>query len=177
MIPQPTIIVQKEKYTLRTWLTDDAVSLARYLNNKNIWDNCRDGLPYPYSQEDAKFFIALTQKKEGIHDFCIEINGEAAGNIGFVPCTDVERFNAEVGYWLAEPYWNKGIVTDALKEAVNYYFAHTDKVRVFASVFEHNTSSMRVLEKAGFTKTGRMRKAIFKNETFLDAYYYELVKE
>lgn len=171
-----TIIAKKENYILRTWQAEDAASLSNYLNNKKIWDNCRDGLPYPYSKENAKAFIDMAQRKEGIHDFCIEINGEAVGNIGFVPCADVERFNAEVGYWLAEPYWNHGIVTDALKEAINYYFAHTDKVRVFANIFEHNIPSMRVLEKAGFTKVGILRKAVFKNEVFIDAHYYELCK-
>ena len=121
MVQKTGIIVQKKNYTLRTWQTEDAASLAQYLNNKNIWDNCRDGLPYPYSQEDANVFLAMVQAKENIQDFCIEVNGEAVGSIGFVPATDVERFSAEVGYWIGEPFWNQGIVTDALKEAINYY--------------------------------------------------------
>ena len=77
---------------------------------------------------------------------------------------------------IGEPFWNQGIVTDALKEAINYYFEHTDKVRVFAVVFEHNSPSMRVLEKVGFTKVGIMQKAIFKNDNFTNAHYYELIK-
>lgn len=176
MVQEPRIIVEKENYTLRTWQTEDAASLTQYINNKKIWDNCRDGLPYPYAQEDAQTFLAIVQAKEGIHDFCIEVNGEAVGSIGFMPCVDVERFNAEVGYWIGEPFWNRGIVTDVLKEAISYYFEHTDIVRIFALVFEHNTASMRVLEKAGFVKAGVMRKAIFKNEHFIDAHYYERIK-
>ena len=140
MVQKTGIIVQKKNYTLRTWQTEDAASLAQYLNNK------------------------------------IEVNGEAVGSIGFVPGTDVERFSTEVGYWIGEPFWNQGIVTDALKEAINYYFEHTDKVRVFAVVFEHNSPSMRVLEKVGFTKVGIMQKAIFKNDNFTNAHYYELIK-
>ena len=163
MVQKTGIIVQKKNYTLRTWQTEDVASLAQYLNNKNIWDNCRDGLPYPYSQEDANVFLSMVQAKENIQDFCIEVNGEAVGSIGFVPATDVERFSTEVGYWIGEPFWNQGIVTDALKEAINYYFEHTDKVRVFAVVFEHNSPSMRVLEKVGFKKTGIFRKACYKN--------------
>ena len=102
MVQKTGIIVQKKNYTLRTWQTEDAASLAQYLNNKNIWDNCRDGLPYPYSQEDANVFLAMVQAKENIQDFCIEVNGEAVGSIGFVPATDVERFSAEVGYWIGD---------------------------------------------------------------------------
>ena len=170
------VIAQKNKYTLRTWQTEDASSLAQELNNKKIWDNCRDALPHPYRLEHAKTIIDIIKKKEGIHDFCIEVNGKAVGNIGFMSEVDVERFNAEVGYVIGEEYWNQGIVTDALQEAIHYYFAHTDKIRIFALVFEHNLPSMRVLEKAGFTKVGVMTKAIFKNRHIMNAYLFELLK-
>lgn len=171
------IIAKKSAYTLRTWHTEDAPSLAKQLNNKKIWDNCRDSLPYPYTLENARDFIDMIRRKEGIHDFCIEVDEEAVGNIGFVPESDVQRFSAEIGYLIGEPYWNRGIVTDAVKEAVKYYFDHTEKVRLFASVFEGNIPSMRVLEKAGFTKIGVMRKAVFKNGRFLDTHYYEKIRE
>lgn len=170
------VFAQKNKYTLRTWQAEDALSLAQELNNKKIWDNCRDTLPYPYRLEDAKAIIDIIKKKEGIHDFCIEVNGKAVGNIGFMPEADVERFNAEVGYVIGEDYWNQGIVTDALQEAIRYYFALTDKIRIFAFVFEHNLPSMRVLEKAGFTKVGVMTKSIFKNGHFINAHLFELLK-
>lgn len=170
------VVVQKSNYTLRTWQTEDAPSLAQELNNKKIWDNCRDMLPYPYSPEHAEAFIGIIKKKEGIHDFCIEVNGKAVGNIGFMPGTDVERFNAEVGYVIGEAYWNQGIMTDALQEAIRYYFAHTDKVRIFAFVFEHNLPSMRVLEKVGFTKVGVMTNSVFKNGHFMNAHLFEMTE-
>ena len=104
----------------------------------------------------AETFIDLIQKKEGIHDFCIEVNGKAVGNIGFTPGTDVECFNAEVGYVIGEKYWNQGIVTDALQEAIYHYFTYTNTIRIFALVFEHNLPSMRVLVgfiiSSGFVK-------------------------
>lgn len=171
------IITQKENYTLRTWEATDAESLAVQLNNKKIWDNCRDGLPYPYKLENAEAILKVIAQKDGIHDFCIEVDGKAVGNIGFVPENDVQRFNAEVGYLIGEPYWNRGIVTDALKEAIRYYFKHTPIIRIFAFVFEYNLLSMRVLDKAGFTKIGVMHKSIFKNDAFCDAHYFELLKE
>ena len=112
------IVVIKDLYTLKSWEDQDTESLAFHLNNKKIWDNCRDGLPYPYTKGNARFFIKQAQEKTDISDFCITVGGEAIGNIGFVRGTDVERFNAEVGYWISEKYWNQGIVSDALTEAI-----------------------------------------------------------
>lgn len=170
------VFVQKNKYTLRTWQTEDAHSLVQELNNKKIWDNCRNVFPHPYRLEHAETFIDLIKKKEGIHDFCIEVNGKAVGNIGFIPGTDVECFNAEVGYVIGEKYWNQGIVTDALQEAIYHYFTYTNTIRIFALVFEHNFPSMRVLEKAGFNKVGIMTTSIFKNGHFTNAHLFELLK-
>lgn len=106
---------EMELFVLRPWHESDAPAQARYLNNRKIWDNCRDGLPYPYTEEDALRFIRSASEQEGSRNYCIEIRQEAAGNIGFIRGTDVERYNAEVGYWLAEPYWNRGIMSRALK--------------------------------------------------------------
>lgn len=170
------IITNNEKYILRTWDKRDAESLAEQLNNKRIWDNSRDTLPFPYALENARTVIDAISKKDGIHDFCIEVNGRAVGNIGFMPQSDIQRFNAEVGYLIGEDYWNRGIVSSALEEAIAFYFANTPIIRVFAFVFECNMASMRVLEKCEFTKVGIMRKSIFKNGEFCDAHYFERLK-
>ena len=98
-------------FILRRWQESDIPALAKYLNNKKIWDNCRDSLPYPYTSEDAASFIQYVKSQDIQNNYCIEVHAEAAGNISFDRGTDVERFNAEIGYWLAEPYWNKGIMT------------------------------------------------------------------
>lgn len=164
------------EYILRTWKDSDVKALAKHLNNKKIWNNCRDRLPFPYTETDANAFIAYASVQLEQNEFCIEINNEAAGNIGFVCGMDVERFNAEVGYWLSENYWNEGIMSVALKEAIIHYFQQTEIMRLYASVYEFNTASMRVLEKVGFQKTGIHHKACFKNEQFIDTHYYELLK-
>ena len=99
-------------FILRPWKESDAKTLARHLNNKKIWDNCRDGLPFPYTETDADTFIKYASEQVEQNEYCIEANHEAIGNIGFVRGTDVERFNAEVGYWISETYWNKGLTKD-----------------------------------------------------------------
>lgn len=171
------IIVTKDRYTLKSWELQDTESLALHLNNKKIWDNCRDGLPYPYTKGNARVFINQAQEKTEISDFCIAVHGEAVGNIGFMRATDVERFNAEVGYWIGEKYWNQGIVSGALADAIRYYLAHTEVIRLFATVYEYNPASMRVLKKVGFRETGIFRKACYKNGHFIDTHHFEFVAD
>lgn len=165
-----------KSFKLRNWNRADVPALARHLNNKNIWDNCRDALPYPYTEKDAEQFISFVEGQSEQNNYCIEINHEAAGNISFIRGTDVERYNAELGYWLAEPYWNLGIMTETIKLAVEDYLSHSDTVRIHAHVYENNLASMKVLEKAGFHKCGILRKACFKNGRFVDCHCYELLK-
>lgn len=165
-----------ESLLIRHWNEKDVLSLAKHLNNKKIWDNCRDSLPYPYSEDDAVRFIHMASNQTGQNHYCIEINGEAAGNISFTRGMDVERYNAELGYWLAEAYWNRGFMTQVLRQAVEDYFLHTDIVRIYANVYANNPASMRVLENVGFRKCGIHRKACFKNGVFVDCHYYELLK-
>lgn len=166
-----------DKYIIRSWAKDDFSTLAKYLNNKKIWDNCRDSLPYPYSESDAQQFIQFVLSQKEQNNYCIEINREAAGNISFARGTDVERYNAELGYWLAESYWGKGIMTQMLELAIDSYFHHTDVIRIYANVYADNRASMRVLEKIGFRKCGILHNACFKNGGFTDCHYYELLKE
>ncbi|WP_300729378.1 GNAT family protein [uncultured Bacteroides sp.] len=161
---------------IRPWRKEDVAALTDNLNNKKIWDNCRDSLPYPYTEKDAVSFIHYAMLQSEQNEFCIEVEGEAAGNISFTRGTDVERFNAEVGYWLAEKYWGKGITTRMLREAVRIYFNQTDVERLFADVYETNEASMRVLEEVGFHRIGLKRRACYKNGRFLNAYSYELLR-
>lgn len=162
---------------IRSWRAADREALARHLNNKRIWDNCRDALPHPYTEEDAERFIRATASDVPQHNYCIEMEGEAVGNISFTPGCDVERFNAETGYWLAEHLWGRGIMTQALQAAVADHFRRTDTVRIEANVYAGNRASMRVLEKAGFRRWGIRRKACFKNGRFVDCHCYELLRE
>ena len=168
--------IERNGYLLREWRLSDAESLADNISNKKIWDNVRDGLPYPYTVTDAEAYISFTRQQPCLLDFAIVVAGKAVGGVGISPRTDVERVSAEVGYWLGERYWGRGIVSDAVKAVAEYTFANTDILRLFASVYEYNHASMRVLEKAGFTRLAILHKAAIKNGTIVDMPYYELVK-
>ncbi len=166
-----------KSFAIRAWGKSDINSLTKYLNNKKIWDNCRDSLPFPYTLTDAEQFIQLISTQKQQNHYCIDIANEAVGNISFERGKDVERFNAEVGYWLAEPYWNQGIMCEALGCVINKYLTSTDVIRLFANVYESNVASMRVLEKVGFRKAGIHKNACFKNGHFTNVHYFELLKD
>ncbi len=168
------------KYRLRPWYLEDIPSLTHYINNIHIWNNVRDGMPHPYTEEDAHSYITMVQEEAANGspvNFAIDIEGEAVGGIGFVAGKDVERISAEIGYWLGEPFWNKGIMTDVVREASLLAFETLPFTRLYAGVFEKNPSSMRVLEKAGYTKEGIFRKAVIKNGEVMDFHIYALLKE
>ncbi|MFY0022190.1 GNAT family protein, partial [Acinetobacter baumannii] len=80
--------------------------------------------------------------------------------------------SAEIGYWLAEPFWGQGIATEAVRQLVEYTFYYFDIVRLYAEVFETNKASMRVLEKNGFYLEGVRRKAVFKNGLLMDDFIW-----
>lgn len=163
-------------FELREWQSDDAPLLCKNINNIRIWNMLRDALPYPYTLTDAHEFIEHTRTKTYLQDFAIVIDGEAVGGIGFGPLSDIERYSAELGYWLSEYYWGQGIMGDAIRVTSDHIFANTEIVRLFAVVFENNTGSMRALLKAGFREIGTLHKAAYKNGQFLDMHYLELVK-
>lgn len=170
--------IEKANYVLREWDLADSASLAQYANNIHIFNNVRDYFPHPYSEEDGIAFIkfVLSKPKPQI-DFAIEVAGKAVGGIGIVPNEDVERITAEIGYWLGEPFWNKGIMTAVIKDITQYTFSNFPLTKLYAPVFEHNQASMRVLEKAGFIKEAILRKAAIKNSKVIDLHYYVLFKD
>ncbi len=170
------MIVERKGYILRPWEMGDAVSLAENLNNKKIWDNVRDALPFPYTISDAQAYIEYTQGTPYPQNFAIVIENKAVGCVGISPCVDVERISAEIGYWLGEKYWGQGITGNAVKAIAEHVFEHTDILRLYASVYEYNKASMRVLEKAGFTYLCTLHKAAIKNGAVLNMPHYELVK-
>jgi ribosomal-protein-alanine N-acetyltransferase len=153
---------------LREWRKSDIKPLAKIANNKKIWDNVRDILPHPYTEKDAKGWINLVKKQEVVTTFCIEANNEVAGSIGCTLKEDVYRKTIELGYFIAEEYWGKGIATEAVRQMVDYIEKNFDVVRIYAEVFDYNKASMKVLEKNGFYLESVRKKAAFKNGQVVD---------
>lgn len=157
---------------VRSWRAGDADSLVRYANNRNIADNLRDRFPFPYTKKDAREFLRIVRRREPETFFAIEVDGRAAGGIGFVLQMDVDRVSSEIGYWLAEPFWRRGIVTEALMAVSAYAIDRHGLTRLYAVPFAGNTASCRVLEKAGYHLEGRLRRSAIKNGVVLDQLQY-----
>ncbi len=162
--------------TLRPWTITDLETLVKYANNRNIAKNLTDGFPYPYTIEDGKTFLGIVSKDNPVKVFAIDKDGEAIGSIGVFPQTDIHRKNAEMGYWLAEPYWGQGIMVQAIGLIVDYAFKTFDINRIFARPFGTNKASQRVLEKSGFILEATFNSALFKSGEYKDEFIYALRK-
>ena len=167
----------EETVRLRTLRYADRQQLAKLANNKKIWLNVRDMFPHPYTFEDAEKFIDTVKQQDPEVTFAIQYEFKFVGAIGMVLQRDVYRFSAELGYWIGEPFWGKGITTRAVRLICAYAFNNLNMEKMFAGVFQGNEASKKVLEKCGFELEGIARKAVYKNNKFLDEYRYGKVKE
>jgi ribosomal-protein-alanine N-acetyltransferase len=161
---------------VRSWEWRDRDALVRHANNRKIWINLRDHFPYPYTDEDARDWLASIVRREPENNFAIDVAGEAVGGIGFTIQPDVGHRSAEIGYWLGEKFWGRGIATDALIAMTDHAFANYDICRIYAYVFGWNGASARVLEKAGYTLEGRLRKSVTKDGQTIDNLIYAIIR-
>ena len=161
--------------TVRSWRTSDVESLVAQANNWKIWINLRDRFPHPYTRRDGQRFIKMAREAQPESLFAIEVNGAAVGGIGFVPQQDVERMSAEIGYWLGEPFWGRGVVTEAVIAVTRHAIEHYGYTRLFAVPFASNIGSARVLEKAGYVLEARLRRSAIKNGQIIDQLQYAFI--
>lgn len=161
---------------LRSWKIEDAAALAQMLNNRNIVSNLRDGIPFPYTVKDATEFLQSTAIPQHFHHFCIEVNKHVAGSISISQKNDVYRKTAEMGYYIAEPYWKRGVATKAIAIATEFAWKNLDIIKIYAEVFEFNTASMRVLEKNNYKLEAIRKKHVIKNGKFWDDYIWVIFK-
>jgi len=162
---------------LREWKKDDEKKLAHITNNKNIWNNLRDSIPYPYTIIDANKWIEHCTTQKPTLNFAIVYKEALVGSIGCVIKNDIYRKNIEVGYFIDEEYWNLGIASQAVHALVTYIEKQFDAVRLYAEVYAHNKASMRVLHKNGFYLESIRRKSVIKNSVLLDDYVWVKILE
>ncbi|HEY4303797.1 MAG TPA: GNAT family N-acetyltransferase [Gemmatimonadaceae bacterium] len=160
------------KCVVRTFRPEDAPSIARNGNNRAVWRNLRDRFPHPYTEDDAIGYIQFILAKNPYHSLAIEVDGQAVGGLSLRVGQDIERLSAELGYWIGEDYWGRGIMTDAVDLLTDYAFGALSLERVFAVPFANNLPSCRVLEKVGFVREGLMRRSAIKDGQILDQVMY-----
>ena len=163
-------------WCIRSFTAADAEAIVRYANNRRISINLRDRFPYPYTRADADAFLEAAWVQQPESDFAIASPREGIGGVGFHRQSDVYRLSAELGYWLGEPFWGRGIATRAVRALSEWVFSTTPVVRLYAHVFDWNPASARVLEKAGFALEGRMRRSVIKDGEIIDQLVYGLVR-
>lgn len=163
---------------IRKWDPADAKDLSAVLSNAKIHDNLRDGLPYPYTEQDGLDFISamLSADANETFAFAITTEGKVIGSIGVFRQGNIHRRTAELGYYIAEAYWGKGMMTKAVRQICRYVFNNSDILRIYAEPFAFNAASCRVLEKAGFQYEGTLRSNAVKNGNVIDMKMYSLLK-
>ena len=161
---------------IRPWRSGDKAALVKHADNRRIWLNLRDIFPYPYTAKDADVWLAHVAEQDPVTSLAIEAGGEAVGGIGLLLGGDVHRLSAEIGYWLGEGVWGRGIATAALRAFTPWAFATFGLERIWAGVFSTNPASMRVLEKAGYVREAVLRSAVVKDGALLDQVIYATLR-
>ena len=171
------MLIKCDNCILRKWKDSDLESLVKNANNPNVASTLRDAFPYPYTDEDGKEWIEFAEDEEWGYNFAITINNKAVGGIGLIVGKDIERKSSEVGYWIGEDHWGKGIVSSALEGIVKFAFNELDLERVFAVPLEHNTASRKVLEKNNFVLEGILRSSVVKSGKIHNQALYAKIRE
>ena len=161
----------------REYSLDHAEAFSQMRNNPNVLDNGYDKTSNPFTKKDAIHFINIQLEKNPSQRFLIFYNNELAGEIGINIQDDVHRLCAEIGYFIAEPFWGKGLATQAIKEMTEYTFATFDIVRITAGVFDFNKSSMKALEKNGYYLESIRKKSVIKKGQIIDDYIWVKLKD
>jgi ribosomal-protein-alanine N-acetyltransferase len=169
------MLIELEKCVVRSYRESDADTLPLHANNRKVWLNLRDGFPHPYTRDDALNFIKMALENKPETHFAIVVDGQAVGGIGFSLHTDVERVSAEIGYWLGEMFWNRGITSEALQAVTHYAVQEHNLKRLYAVPYEWNPASFRVLEKAGYILEGRMHRSVIKDGKIIDQLLYAYI--
>lgn len=154
--------LEGRRCTVRHWKMTDAAALVQHANDPAVAQNLRDRFPYPYLRAHAQAFLKAAVSAAESSNLAIDVGGQAVGAIGYVAGADVERYSAEIGYWLGQSFWGRGIATEALELVTAHAFGTPNLLRLFALPFADNPASIRVLEKAGYVREGTLRSSAVK---------------
>ena len=157
-----------QKINIRNWQISDAQALAAVANNRNVWNSIRNEFPSPYTVMDALAWIKHANEEKPVANFAIEIGNIVAGNISCTRHKDVYVKTVELGYFIGESYWGKGIATAAVALMLEAIKKNKEIVRIEAKIFGGNGASARVLEKNNFVLEGTRKNAIYKNGVIAD---------
>ncbi len=160
---------------VRPFRASDVPAIVRHANNRKVWLNLRDRFPHPYTKSDAQNFLRMVSHMEPVTFLAIDVDGEAVGSIGYVIQQDVERVSAEIGYWLGESFWGRGIATEAVIAVTGYATKQHGLTRLFALPFASNAASCRVLEKAGYVLEAKLRRSAIKDGVIQDQCQYAFI--
>lgn len=161
---------------VRDWRPRDAAAIVLHADNRKVWRNLRDSFPHPYTLADARRWIRAARSAKPRTNFAIVVDGSAAGGIGLRLREDVHRKSAEIGFWIGEEHWGRGIATEAVRAVTDHAFGSFDLCRIEARVYEWNAASMRVLEKAGYAREGRLRRSVTKDGKTIDSLVYAITR-
>ncbi len=162
------MLIERPGFQIRSYRHSDLTALVRHADNPRVAENLRDRFPHPYTVADARDWLSVAMQQEPEANFAIAVDGELVGTIGLQVGNDVYRQSAEIGYWLGEDYWGRGIATEAVRAMTEWGFDNLGLLRIYALVFAANPASARVLEKAGYSLEGRMRNAVVKRGRVMD---------
>ena len=171
------MVLQGLRCSVRPWRKTDADSLVRHANNIHVAQQLRDRFPHPYTKQDARLFLKHAAAAVDPSNLAIDVDGEAVGAVGYVPGKDIERFSAEIGYWLGEELWGRGIATEAVALVTDHAFRELNFLRLFALPFADNVGSIRVLEKAGYVREALLRASAVKDGRVRDQVLFARLNE
>ncbi len=159
--------------SLRPWQGGDEHALAENANHRDIWRNLRDSFPHPYTLADAEAWVAANEDDvQRPTQLAICVAGMPVGGVGIHLARDEFRYTGEFGYWLGPAHWGRGITTEAVGLATDYWFEAHGLHRIQAFAYTWNPGSRRVLEKNGFTYEGEAREDTFKDGEWVSRWLF-----
>ena len=170
------IVISTSFGMIRPWTGRDIDALVKYADNPNVAANLRDAFPHPYTRKSARSFLAMVMDQRPMTFFALATPDEAIGAIGVSPGRDVHRLTAELGYWLGEPFWGRGIMTESVTVFTDFAFQEFGLARIFAEPYAENRASCHVLEKSGFELEGRLKSSVIKHGRIMDQLMYAKVR-